>query len=272
MSNFLRKARNAGLRSHTDTATGVTEIVGKGTWTPLVDEKLWQSVQHVLNAPGRAPGRKSVRQHLLTGVLLCGNDGCTGSMTAQWVMQRTGGQSGRPKAGETKQHNGQRSHKIVYTCKQCRGCSIRAEHVEPMIYAWVTGRLIREDAVDLLKAPGSDPVETQRLIDEKAVLHGRLNEIADERGDGLLTGAQAKRATERVQAKLDAITKLEQDAERMRVFDDIPLGTPEAADAIKNLSADRFRAVLNVLMEVTVLPVGKGGKEFKPERVRVVWR
>jgi hypothetical protein len=29
---------------------------------------------------------------------------------------------------------------------------------------------------------------------------------------------------------------------------------------------------MDVLMTVTVMPVGKGGKEFKPERVKVKWR
>ena len=50
---FLRKPRNAGLRAHNG------EIVGKGTWPALVDESTWRAAQAVLNAPGRAPGRKS---------------------------------------------------------------------------------------------------------------------------------------------------------------------------------------------------------------------
>ena len=56
------------------------------------------------------------------------------------------------------------------------------------------------------------------------------------------------------------------------MFDGIPLGKPEVADAIASLSPDRFRAVLDVLAKITVAPVGKGGKVFNPERVQVVWR
>lgn len=274
LSLFLRKARNAGLRSHTDTKTGVTEIVGPGTWTPLVDEKLWRSVQHVLKAPGRAPGPKSVRRHLLTGLMRCGKcaaEGVDARMSGQMVIRKTGGAPGRPKAGEVKEpHPGQMAYQVSYACKRCRGCAIRAGQVEPIIDGMVVGILSREDAQDLLKVPAGDPVEAQRLLDEKAVLHGRLNEIADERADGLLTGAQAKRATERIQANLDVIEKLEIDADRLRVLEGIPLGTDEVGDAVADLSDDRYRAVVGLLMEVTILPVGKtGGRVFNPERVKV---
>lgn len=273
LSLFLRSARNAGLRSHTDTATGTTEIVGKGTWPGLVDEQLWRSVQHVLNAPGRAPGPKSVRQHLLTGLLRCGKcaaEGVDARLSGQWVMQKTEGKPGRPKAGQTKDpHPGTRSHLITYACKRCRGCSIRAEQVEPIVHEAVLQWLSDEDATDLLRVPAADPAEAQRLLDEKSVLHDRLNEIADERADGLLTGAQAKRATERIQAKLDDLDKLQIDADRLRVLDGIPLGTAEVADALADLSTDRYRAVIDLLMTVTIEPVGKGGKVFRPERVKV---
>ncbi len=90
VSLFLRKPRNAGLRDHNG------EIVGAGTWSPLVDEETWRAVQAVLDAPGRAPGRKTVRKHLLTGVLRCGKPGCGGYLSGMWVMQPTGGKSGRP--------------------------------------------------------------------------------------------------------------------------------------------------------------------------------
>ena len=85
-------------------------------------------------------------------------------------------------------------------------------------------------------------------------------------------GAGQDRATDRITEQLAAIERREQDAERLRVFDGIPLGTTEVADAVSRLSPDRLRAVLDVLMTVTVMPVGKGGHMFNPERVQVNWR
>jgi DNA invertase Pin-like site-specific DNA recombinase len=244
VSLFVRKPRNAGLRSHNG------EIIGKGTWPPLVDEPTWRAAQAVLDAPGRAPGRKSVRRHLLTGVLQCGKQDCGGYLSGQWTTQKT----------------------IAYGCKKCRRVSIRAEHVEPLLMRVVAGRLAQPDAIDLLRAELHDAAEAEALRVETNTLLAELDNIGVERGEGLLTGKQAKIATDVINEKLAAIERRQQDQERLRVFDGLPLGRPEVADAVARLSPDRFRAVLDVLLTVTVAPVGKGGKVFNPERVQVKWR
>lgn len=265
VSLFLRAPRNAALRTYGG------EIIGAGTWPPLVDEDTWRAAQAVLTAPGRKPGKKSVRKHLLTGMLTCGK--CGHHLSGQWVMQPTGGKPGRPKAGQAKEsHPGQVSHEITYACKGCRGNSVRAKHIEPMVYRLIAGTLEAPDAADLLRAEQHDTAEAEALRIEKSALLARLDEIADERADGLLTGAQARRATDRITDKLAAIERRQHDAERLRVFDGLPLGTPDVAAAVNELSPDRLRAVMDVLMHVVVSPVGKGGKEFKPERVKVEWR
>jgi DNA invertase Pin-like site-specific DNA recombinase len=246
VSNFMRKPRNAGLRAHNG------EIVGKGTWPALVDESTWRAAQSVLNAPGRAPGRKTVRRHLLTGVLGCGKCGhyLSGHVTIQGVH--------------------------AYTCKACRGVAIRAEHVEPLIYSIVAGRLAKPDAIDLLKAEIHDQTEAETLRIELNALYGEVDNIGVERGEGLLTGKQAKTATDIINTKIAALERRQQDGERLRVFADLPLGKPEVAAAVKKLSPDRFRAVLDVLATVVVAPVGKGhranGERFDPKRVAVNWR
>ena len=146
VSLFLRKPRNAGLRAHNG------EIVGKGTWPALVDESTWRAAQSVLDAPGRAPGRKSVRRHLLTGVLQCGK--CGHHVVGQWT----------------------REGKIAYSCRACRGVSIRAEHVEPLLYGVVSGRLAMPDAIDLLKAELHDEAEAEALRIETQHADGRAGQ------------------------------------------------------------------------------------------------
>jgi len=244
VSLFLRAPRNAGLRAHND------EIVGKASWPALVDESTWRAAQAVLNAPGRAPGRKSVRRHLLTGVLQCGKPDCGGHLSGRQTTQKS----------------------IAYACQSCHGVSIRAEHVEPLLYKLVGARLAQSDAVDLLKAEIHDEAEAEQLRLEKTTLYRRLDELAVERAQGLMNGRQLQIASEVVQQQITAIERKEQDQERLRVFDGIPLGTPQAVAAVQDLSADRFRAVVNVLMTVSIAPTGKGGHVFKPERVQVTWR
>ena len=137
--------------------------------------------------------------------------------------------------------------------------SIRAEHVEPLIMRVIVGRLAKPDAVDLLRAELHDEAEAEALRIEANTLLSELDSIGIERADGLLTGRQAKIATDRITEKLQAIERRQQDKEKLRVFHGLPLGQPEVADAVARCSPDRLRAVLAVLMTVTVAPVGKGG-------------
>lgn len=246
ISQFLRKARNAGLREHNGA------VVGKGTWPALVDEDTWRAAMAVMDAPGRTPGRKAVRRHLLTGVLRCGV--CGGHLSGNWVMKRDG------------------SHAIDYTCKACRRCGIRAANVEPLVYKLIGGRLARPDAVDLLKSDAHDAAEAERLTAEANVLYAQIREAEAEYDEGIIDGRRLAARRERVAEKLAVIEAAQQDQERLRVFDGIPLGTPEAVDAVRELTPDRLRAVIDVLVVLTVKPVGKRGNKFNKRRVVPDWK
>jgi DNA invertase Pin-like site-specific DNA recombinase len=243
VSPFLRAPRNGGLRAHNN------EIVGKGTWPPLVNESTWRAAQAVMNAPARKPGRKTVRRHLLTGVLQCGKRGCGGYLSGYQTAKGAN----------------------AYRCKKCRGVAVRALDAEPLIYAHVCERLVQPDAVDLLKSAQHDEAEAEALRVELAALYGELRNIGIERGQRLLTGEQAKIATDLINDDIAKLERQQQDQELLRVFDGIPLGTPKAADAIRALSPDRFRAVMGTLFVATVAPVGKGSHVFQPGRVQVDW-
>lgn len=101
------------------------------------------------------------------------------------------------------------------------------------------------------RRPAQDRVARHRVgraaARERATLLARLDEIAYAVADGDLTGPQAKRATERVNEKIADLDRRQQDQEPLRVFDGLPLGKPEVADAIEQLSPDRLRAVMKVL-------------------------
>ncbi|BBZ41148.1 recombinase family protein [Mycobacterium conspicuum] len=253
MSLFLRAPRNAGLRSHND------EIVGKGQWPALVDEDTWRRVQTILNDDKRKPGKKAVRRHLLTGVLVCGKCGgrlAGGSQTAQNTR--------------------------VYSCKSCRGVSIRADAVEPLMFKIVAGRLAMEDAVDLLKSQKHDAAEAERIRREKETLYARRQQLAVDYARGVLDGDQVQIATATINSDIAELERQEQDDEKLRVFDGVPLGKPEVREAVDKLTHDRFRRVVDLLMTVTIKPVGKGGyqvinphtgaKGIKEDRVQVEWK
>lgn len=160
---------------------------------------------------------------------------------------------------------------IVYGCKDCRGISVRAEFIERFVRELIAGRLAMPDAVALLEAE-QDEADVEALRTQRATLLARLDDIADERADGLLTGAQAKRATDRITEQIRSLEVQAHDAEKVRVFDGLPLGSEDVAAAVESLSPDRLRAILGVLAEVVVEPVGRGRRGDNPERVQVVWK
>jgi DNA invertase Pin-like site-specific DNA recombinase len=265
LSLFLRSPRNAGLRSH----NGQIVMDGdgrpvKGTWPPLVTEELWRAAQTVLSKNAHAP--KSVDRHLLTGVMRCGREGCGGYLGGNWQ---------RP--AQTEPHSAIRlsktnhiGHVITYTCKSCRGVSVRAEHVEPVVIGTLIKRLARPDAVKLLRKKVFDPAVAEKLDAEEAILRAKLVQLG--RDFATAPPEFTAAAVSDVNTKLDAIERKRQDQERRRVLDDIPLGTDRVAEKVGKLSPDRLRAVINALMIVTVKPVGKGNKVFNAKRIDVKWK
>jgi len=251
LSPFLRKPRNAGLRSHNG------EIVGRGTWEPLVDEDLWRGVQDVM-ARHREGRSRTYRRHLLSGVLGCGNPDCGHHLTAQHIGDG----------------------KIQYICKKCHGIGIAGDHVEKLVLKMIGGRLAKTDAEDLLRAEQHDTAAEEKVREQVRLLNERLAGLGRDHGNGLLTALQVKEATDVITAQLGKIEAGRRDRDKIRKFDGIRVGTPEAVDDVKGLSPDRLRAVIDVLAGITVVRSGKGsgirkglvGREFDPERVKFAWK
>lgn len=252
LSVFLRKARNAGLREYNGAL--IYDAEGQpvqGTWPALVDRDLFDAVQSVLNRPERKPGRRTTNKHLLTGVLVCGV--CGSTLRAY-------------QDGYGKQK---------YRCAPDSGCgklSVLGESMEQIARDLVVRRLSRKDAVKLLRTVKADAAKDAELDERRAILLAQ----AEEFGDKLVGASPAKakaygRALDRIDAELAAIEDAHSDDDRRELFDGLPLGTPEVAahiDGIIETSPDRFRAILTLIAEVKVRPVGKGGRA-RPVHERV---
>jgi hypothetical protein len=139
-----------------------------------------------------------------------------------------------------------------------------------VLFRLVGGRLAMADAVDLLHAE-IDEAEAADISAELITLYAEVIQIGVERGKRQLTGEQARIATDMINEDIAKLERHQQDAERLRVFDGIPLGTPGAIEKVRKLSPDRYRAVIAMLMTPTVLPVGKGGKIFDENRLIPNW-
>ncbi len=243
MSLFMRSPRNAALRAHNDV------IVGPGCWPPLADETTWRATQSLLDDPARKPGPKTVRRHFLTGVLRCGKCADGGRMSG---------------------YEGPRGQQR-YRCWKCLGVAVSKLDTDDLLPRIVCARLAREDAKELLI--DRDAPDLDKLSAEANAVRARRIELVTEFADGELTAAELRAIRERLNAKLDAIEAKMTDANTKRVFADIPLGTEKVYRAFARLDQDRQRAIINVMLTATVMPVGKRGRvPFDPERIAIEWR
>ena len=113
----------------------------------------------------------------------------------------------------------------------------------------MSGRLAMPDAVDLLQGRDARRGRGRGIrIGVGDALRPKLDRSASNAASGLLTGRQAKIATDRINEKIAKLERRQQDQERLRVFDGHPAGDARGRRRGQALSPERFRAVLDVLM------------------------
>jgi hypothetical protein len=177
-----------------------------------------------------------------------------------------------------------RSKRPTYRCAQTAG-PVEQGHVaravaalDAYVTAVVVERLRRPDVVELL-VPAAPGVDLDALRATVNAARHRLTEIAQDYGDGVISRAEMitarQRATERLAAK---------EAELAAATAPTPLvGIADQPDpGAEWLAADlgRRRAVLSMLMTVSVLPVPRGGGrarpldgiDLDPEFVKIEWK
>ncbi len=117
-----------------------------------------------------------------------------------------------------------------------------------------------------------NPSATAELREEEAALRGRLQALAEEFADGILTRAQLHTATERIRKRLTKIEPQLYGPDPRRYFGDV-LDADDPRDAFRALPQDRKRELIDTMVTVTIMPCGRGGnKVFDPLMVEIVGR
>lgn len=226
------------------------EVVGKGTWTAIVDEDTWRGVGALLRDPERVVCTTFAVAHMGVGVYRCGR--CGAKMRTHYDK-----------------------HKVrAYTCSAAQHLVRRADPLDGLVTAWVLERLSQPDAADVLTEPqignsGAD-LEARRdaLVHRKAELRSLFRE-------GLLDGDELRRDLAVVVDKIN-------DVDRQIVAAAVrtsPAASLAAATSDAELMArweamppaTRGRAVDEVAT-VTVLPCPRGLRRFDPTYISLRWR
>ncbi|MFE9763815.1 recombinase family protein [Streptomyces sp. NPDC005808] len=243
----LLNERYAGIREFRG-----EEYAGTG-WSPIVDEDVWRKAVAVLTDDARKTSPGPARKHLLSGIARCGV--CNNGTTV------TSAQRGDGKTGY-----------------KCRGKVKHLMRVAEPIDALITNTdpakgpmgvviqiLSRPDARALLA--DEDRPDAAELRTRATALRARLDTLADAfADDDEADPVEYKAAAKRIKARLAKIEAEMAHPTRGPVLAGL-VGAEDVPAAWDALPLDRKRAVINLLMTVTIHRAGPGRAHFRPETV-----
>lgn len=239
LKRLLTNPRHAGIVSHRG------EKVGDGGWPAIFDPTTHAQLVAILTDPSRRTAPDTRVKHLMSGLAICGRCGSRlfaspmGPRDARW---------------------------LVYRCRTSH-LARRADLVDEVVTAAVIARLSQPDALDALSPAGGD---AKALVNELAIVRGRMDELAALFAEGAVTASGLREASAKLRDReADLGARLAAaDGDRTLV------ALASANDIVKAwdvLALSRKRAVIDLLCTATVLPVTRGAR-FDPEQVWIEWR
>ncbi|WP_048832609.1 recombinase family protein [Nocardia cyriacigeorgica] len=260
VGGIIKNPRNAGHSVHNG------QIVGKAVWPALVSEETWQAAVGVLRDPGRRTTPGNTPKWLGSGVYLCG-------VCGQAELRAGVSGSGR---------------RPSYRCRSRETTgqghvSRDAGQVDALVEETIVARLERPDALAQLSAgldSGGEDIAALRL--EQTALRQRLDSLADLFAAGDIDARQLSTASGTMKAKIAEIDAALAAAGMRSPLDELKgkdirkawFGTKE--DRSDGLSLGSRRAIVDMLVTVTVLPAPKGrrvsGAYFDPEFIDIAWK
>jgi site-specific DNA recombinase len=252
----LLNPRYAALRSHVDaellekmhpTKARLAGIVGPAAWPAVVDEDTWRTAVALVTDPSRAnPPRSGVA--LLTGIARCGV--CDAPVH--------GGRTG-PRTGNAKN----------YRCSASYGHFGRAqEPVDSYVRKVTLARLARQDVIERL---AKDRPERAELAKEARKLRRKLDQLAEDYAEDAMTRQQFRIATRETRDKLAVLDEKIAAAGRGNALSRF-VGVDDVAEVWAALDDVERREVISDLMEIRLLPPGRGVRTFRPETVDITWK
>lgn len=221
-----------------------------GKWPEVVTLPTWEAAQRILDDDKRRSVQTNVRRWLGSGLYVCG--ACAATCVEE-TMTCTHGSTG----------------KRVYRCRASAHVSRVAAPIDALVEGVVCERLSRPDAADLLLR--RDGVDLEALRDEAQALRSRRMRIAALLGAGAMDDEQFKEANQEVRVLLDKVESQLHDADRAPVLAELIVAGDVRA-LWETYALDRKRAVVNVLLTVTIHKAGPGRREFRPDSIEIVWK
>ncbi|MGC9536508.1 recombinase family protein [Streptomyces sp. UG1] len=256
---MLLRPRNAGLIDHRG------EIVGTAAWPALVTEERWRACKAVLERPERRTTTGNGRVWLGSGLYRCGVPGCTETMRCSTSGKGTGG-----------------THLPAYRCRTGKHITRVAGPLDEHITNLVLVRLSRPDARAVLLPPPRAAEKREDLAATANALRGKLEALAADYADDLITRQQMLDGTALTRKRLETVEARMEAQAQQSVLASLPLGTAKVVEEWPDYHLDKKRAIVDSLMTVTLLPARRGRPAgfqpgvsksyFNPDAVRIDWK
>jgi site-specific DNA recombinase len=227
------------------------EVVGQGQWPPVFTMEVHRALVSLFSDPARKSSTGNRAAYLLSGIATCAV--CGGFITSSGIKRTAGG------------------YRYLYRCRPRVGkpgyCVARSrDWVDEYVTEVVLARMARPDARALLVA--EDRPDVAALQDEAAVLRVRLDGLAEAFAMGEIGRSQLAAGSERIQGRLDEITRATAHTSRAPVLADLV----EASDvraAWDAMPLGRQREVVRTLITVKLHPGGGGRRTFDASKVEI---
>lgn len=247
LRQVLLRTRNAGL------AEWQGEIVGPSQFPAIVSEDVWRAARATLTDPSRRRSQSNKAKHLLAGIARCH---CGTPVRSATITGRNG------------------EKYPTYRCPE-KGTGHVGKRIE-QVDAAVTKFVVTYMATERASKRAHDHTPELASLDVEAMaLRKRLDDVALEAADGVLTMSQLRTMTERISQKLLAVETrmLALQAEGNSASEAIAKlqqADTDAATAWADSTIDQRRAIIRQSFDVTLHRHKNGSpREFDPETVTI---
>lgn len=247
LRDILLRPRNAGLMVFQG------EEIGDAPWKPLVPLETFRAVQRILTDPNRRTGPGSAPKYLGTTLFKCGT--CTDEDFTN------------PVGVEVTLGGRKRDHAPRYKCKNEAHLTRNVAHTDKLVITTILNRLSRDDATELL-TPAKPEIDMEGLRAEAAAIRKNLNEMAADQILGKVAKEQLHAASAVGKTRLDEIASTLNNAVVDSPLKDL-IGVDDIEAAWESLTLAHKRLIVDMLVTVRILPVGRRGSGFDPASVEI---
>lgn len=222
-----------------------------GRWEPIVSVEAWEEAKARLEHPERKTSPGPARKWLLSGIAVCGVDGCG-------LPVRAGG-------GEKGIHS--------YRCRTMAHFMRRGVPLDEFVERVIIARLSRPDAVDLLD--DRERHDADELRAERRRLETSIRQAGDDEMDGLIDRGERVRLTKRANARLAEIDEKLRAGVNTTALAEV-VTSEDVAATWHALALGKKRAILEALVTPVLFSVGQGNRrrmsdEAMSKTVRFDW-